>query len=105
MWTLGEAYLDARRYQDALDSFSKVKDPPTYMFLERAICRAYLGQENDAHLDLRKYLERAKEELPSFPGDDPVAWRALLSLYLTRRRREVADHFIEGARKAGLNVA
>ena len=105
LWTLGQAYLDAKRYQDALDSFAKVTDPPTDMFLERAICHAYLGQEDDARGNLRKYLERAREELSSFPGEDPVAWRAFFLRYHTRRRREVTDHFIEGARKAGLNVA
>jgi len=105
LWTLGQAYLDAKRYQDALDSFAKVTDPPTDMFLERAICHAYLGQEEDARVGLRKYIERAREELSSFPGDDPVGWRAFFLRYHNRRRREVTDHFIEGARRAGLNVA
>ena len=105
LWTLGQAYLDAKRYQDALDSFARTTDPPTDMFLERAICQAYLGQDDDARGSLRKYLERAKEELASFPGEDSVAWRKFLLRYCTRRRREVTDHFIEGARKAGLNVS
>jgi adenylate cyclase len=105
LWTLGQAYLDAKRYQDALESFAKVTNPPTDMFLEGAICHAYLGHEDDARRNLRKYLERAQEELSSFPGEDPVAWRAFLLRYSKRRRREVTDHFIEGARKAGLNVA
>jgi adenylate cyclase len=105
LWTLGQAYLDAKRYQDALDSFAKVTDPPTDMFLERAICQAYSGQEEDARGSLRKYLQRAQEELSPFPGEDSVAWRAFLLRYCTRRRREVTEHFVEGARKAGLNVA
>jgi adenylate cyclase len=105
LWTLGQAYLDAKRYQDALDSFAKVVDPGPGMFLERAICHAYLGQENDARGNIRKYLERAQEELSPFPGEDPVAWRAFLSRRQSRRRKEVTDHFIEGARRAGLNVA
>jgi TolB-like protein len=105
LWTLGQAYLDAKRYQDALESFAKVTDPPTDMFLERAICHAYLGQKDDACGNLRKYVERAQEEFSAFPAEDPVAWRAFFLRYHTRRRREVTDHFIEGARKAGLNVA
>ena len=105
LWTLGQANLDAKRYQDALESFAKVLDPPTGMFLEAAICHAYLGEEDDARTNLRKYLARARRELSSFPGEDPVAWRAFLMHYHTRRRREVTDHFIEGARKAGLGVA
>ena len=105
LWTLGEAYFDAKRYQDALDSFAKVTDPPTYLFLESAACHAYLGQEEDARRNLRKYLEGARRELSPFPGEDPVAWRELLLRYATRQRREVTDHFIEGVRKAGLNIA
>jgi hypothetical protein len=54
LWTLGQAYLDAKRYQDALDSFAKVTDPPMIMFLERAICHAYLGHDDDACGNLRK---------------------------------------------------
>jgi tetratricopeptide (TPR) repeat protein len=105
LWTLGQAYLDAMRYQDALDSFAKVVDPGTEIFLERAICHAYLGQEDDARANIRKYLERAQKEFSSFPGEDPVAWRAFLSRNHSRRRKEVTDHLIEGARRAGLNVA
>jgi hypothetical protein len=74
------------------------------MFLERAICHAYLGQENDARGNLLKYLERAREEFSSFPGEDPMAWRAFFLRYIVRRRDDVRDHFIEGARIAGLNV-
>lgn len=105
LWTLGEAYLDAKRYQEAVDSFAKVTDPPNFVFLERAICLAYLGQSEDARRNLRIYLERAQRELSDFPGEDPAAWRAFFFRYVNRRRPEVTEHFIEGARKAGLNVA
>jgi len=105
LWTLGEAYLDAKRYQDALDSFARVTNPPTDMFLEKAICHAYLGQEDDARENLRKYLEHARDEFSSFPGEDPVAWRTFLLRFFTRRRGEATDHLVEGARKAGLGVA
>jgi len=101
---LGEAYLDAKRYQEAVDSFAKVTDPPTFLFLERAICLAYLGQDEAARRDLHLYLERARMELTEFPGDDSVAWRTFFFRYVVRRRPEITEHFIEGARKAGLNV-
>ncbi len=102
-WTLGEAFLDARRYREALESFAKVIDPPTVLFLEKAICYAYLAELVSAGTNLRIYLERAAKELKIFPGDDPVAWRTFF-LRSTRRRMEVTEHFIEGARRAGLNV-
>ena len=102
-WTLGEAFLDARRYREALESFAKVIDPPTVLFLEKAICHAYLAELDSAGTNLCIYLERAAKELKVFPGDDPVAWRTFF-LRSTRRRMEVTEHFIEGARRAGLNV-
>jgi len=105
LWTLGQAYSDAKRYQEALDSFAKVTDPPTLMFLDRAVCHAYLGQEDDAHRNLREYLGRAQKEMSSFPGENPMAWRAFLERITSRRRREFTDHYLEGARKAGLNIA
>jgi TolB-like protein/Flp pilus assembly protein TadD len=105
LWTLGEAYLDAKRYEEALESFAKVTNPPADMLLEKAICHAYLGQQDNARESLRRYLERAQDELAVFPGDDPVAWRRQILRYTKRRQREVTEHFIEGARKAGLNVA
>jgi TolB-like protein len=105
LWTLGEAYLDAKRYQEALDSFAKVTDPPNIVFLERAVCLAHLGQSEDARRNLHIYLDRAQREMPQFPGEDPAAWRTVLLRYMHRRRPEMTEHFIEGARKAGLNVA
>jgi len=105
LWTLGEAYLDARRYQDALDSFAKVSDPATLLFLERAICLAYLGRDEDARQSLCIFLERAEREMSEFPGEDPAAWRAFLLRTAGRRHSKDTEHFIEGARKAGLNVA
>jgi adenylate cyclase len=105
LWTLGQAYLDARLHREALESFAKVMDAPTDLFMESAVCHAHLGELDSAHTKLRTYLERAEKELKLFPGDDPVAWRAFLLRYWTRRRMEFTDHFIEGARKAGLHVA
>ena len=98
LYTLGQAYLDAKRYQDALDSFARVTDPPTDMFLDRAICQAYLGQEDDARGSLRMYLQRAKEELSSFPGEDPAAWRAHSSCTFTRASEERSPIILSRAR-------
>ncbi|MGI9508717.1 MAG: adenylate/guanylate cyclase domain-containing protein [Geminicoccaceae bacterium] len=104
LWTLGEALLAARRYQEAIDAFLMATDPPTDINLEMAICYGYLGQEDNARDSLTRYLDLAKSELDRFPGEDPVAWRAFLERTIVRRRREDVEHFIEGARKAGLPV-
>lgn len=104
LWTLGEAYLDARRYQEAIETLSKVPDPPTSAHLEMAICFAYLGQEENARNSLNTYLDLARVELDGFPGEDPQAWRTFLERTTVRRQKQDVEHFIEGARKAGLPV-
>jgi hypothetical protein len=46
LWTLGMAYLEARRYQEAIDTLLKVPDPPPDVHLELAVSYAYLGQKD-----------------------------------------------------------
>jgi len=104
LWTLGEAYLEARRYQDAVDALMKVPNPPTDVFLEMAIAYAYLGECDKAQSNINEFLDRSKAEMPSFQYDDPRAWRALFEQTMPRRRKDDVEHFIEGARKAGLPV-
>jgi TolB-like protein len=102
LWTLGEAYLAARRYHEAVDTLMKVPNPATSLHLELAISHAYLGNLEEARVNLQKYLDLSRRELSVFPDKDPSAWRALLERSTPRKRREDVEHFIEGARKAGL---
>jgi hypothetical protein len=51
-----------------------------------------------------KFLDRAKDEIDPFPGDDPQAWRRYLEWAYARQRKEDFEHILEGARKAGLPV-
>ena len=75
--------LRCAKRQAEQDSFAKVTDPPNFVFLERAICLAYLGQSEDARRNLRIYLERAQRELSEFPGEDPAACLPAVLLGLT----------------------
>jgi adenylate cyclase len=103
--TLGSAYFNARRYQDAIDVISQVTDSPSFSYLELAICHAYLGHEESSRSSLDQYLQRAKSEMVHFPGDDPIAWRAHFEQTVTRRRNEDLEHYIEGVRRAGLLIS
>lgn len=69
-----------------------------------AICFAYLGQEGNARHSLNKYLDLARNELDRFPGEVPSSWRTFLERTTVRRQRQDVEHFIEGAREAGLPV-
>ena len=104
LWTLGEAYLEARRYQDAIDALLKVPDPPNDVNLELAVSYAYVGLPENARSFMRDYLNRARDEMSSFPGDDSLAWRAYFEQVHKRRHQENVEHYIAGARMAGLPI-
>ena len=104
LWTLGSAYFGAKRYEEAIDAFSKVTDPPAVLYLDLAAACAYLGRDSDARDNMNTFLDRARNELNPFPGDDPQAWRRYFERTCIRRRKEDFEHIIEGARKAGLPV-
>ena len=65
---------------------------------------AYLGRDSDARSNMNIYLDRAKDELNPFPGDDPQAWRKFFERTHVRRRKDDFEHMIEGVRRAGLPV-
>jgi adenylate cyclase len=104
LWTLGEAFFSAKRYEEAIDAFSQVTDPPANLFLTLAAACAYLGRDSDARSNMSIFLDRAKDELNPFPGDDPRAWRRHFERTYARQRKEDSEHKIEGARRAGLPV-
>ncbi len=104
LWTLGQALLDARRYREAMDAFEAVTEPPLALLLERAICLAWMGEQQAAQLALEAYLERARRELSPCPAD-PATWRSFLCRMAQRRDTSVTEHYLEGARRAGLGVA
>ena len=104
LWTLGQAYFGAKRYEEAIDAFSQVTDPPAALYLDLAAACAYLGRDSDARDNMNTFLDRARNELNPFPGDDPQAWRRYFERTCIRRRKEDFEHIIEGARKAGLPV-
>ncbi len=102
--TLGSAYFAAKRYEEAIDAFSRVTDPPAFVYQDLAAAYAYLGQNSDARSNMKIFLDRARDEMNPFPGDDPQAWRRHFERTYVRRRKEDFEHMIEGARRAGLPV-
>jgi len=102
LWTLGFAYFLAKRYEEAIDAFSQVTDPPASLYRELAAAYAYLGRDTNARSNMNIYLDRAKNEMNPFPGEDPQAWRRYLERAYAFRRKEDLEHMIEGARMAGL---
>lgn len=100
--TLGVAYFQARRYQEAIDVISQVADPPIWSYLELSACHAYLGEDAMARRYLDRYLERARREFVHFPGEDAEGWRVHMKRTVIRRRDEDVEHYLEGARRAGL---
>jgi adenylate cyclase len=98
--SLREKYFDtsymARRYEEAIEAVRGWRDPPCHMYAEIAAAYAQLDRMDDAQAALANY-QRAQP-----PGFDPVqvthAHARMCAL------KEDRDHWLEGYRKAGLEV-
>jgi TolB-like protein len=97
---LREGYFDlfymARRYEDAIEAFRGWRNPQPHMYLELAAAFAQLDRIDDVRTTVAQF-EQIRPE-----GFDPV--KVAHSHAKTCARQEDADHWLEGYRKAGLDV-
>ena len=95
-----ENYIDmyylAGRYQDCVDQLVGWPDSPPHVQVEVAAALAQLGRTNDA----RAIIERVTAEAPEGWDVAKVA-RACQNMCA---RPEDGDRFIEGFKKAGIDV-
>jgi adenylate cyclase len=95
-----EGYFDlfymARRYEDAIEAFRGWRNPQPHMYLELAAAFAQVDRIDDVRTTMAQF-ERIRPE-----GFDAV--KVAHSQARTCARQEDADHWLEGYRKAGLDV-
>jgi TolB-like protein len=95
-----EGYFDifymTRRYEDAIEVFRGWRNPQPHMYLALAAAFAQLDRNDDVRTTVAQF-ERIRPE-----GFDPV--KVAHSHARTCARQEDADHWLEGYRKAGLDV-
>ena len=91
-----DIYYNARRFDDAVAQFQGWREPPAHMYCELAAAYAQLGRVDEARAAVAEF-ERRKPA-----GYDINAYRNAQIRMCARR--EEADLWREGYRKAGLPV-
>ena len=91
LWSLGVAYYDARRYQEAATTLASRKSPNLKSNLYLAAAYAQLGRQDEAQATIRKILEQNPESSIEYWGK-AQPYQDEVDL----------NHYIEGLRRAGL---
>ncbi len=87
----------ARRYDEAIALFRGWRNPPWHMYIELAAAYAQLDQMDEA----REALERVYRSMPETVDLGQTFFHNDL---IPIARQEDRDHWLEGYRKAGLDV-
>ena len=100
---LAFALYSSRRYEEAIAAVKKMKEPPYWVHAKMAACYAQLEQPDVARgalAALEEAIERERRD--GNPGASiEVAIRRTQTYYKSRDDR---DHWLEGYRKAGIEV-
>ncbi len=94
--TIFEIHYLAERYEAALASMTGRPNPPAHMLLEKAAALAQLGRMSEAEVEFQR-----------FESEWPETWSITDLVQSYRRmcaRPEEWEKWLEGFRKAGLNV-
>jgi adenylate cyclase len=89
-WSLGFAYFQARRDNDAIAALEAIKDPPNEAYLLLAICRAEIGDPIPPEQILARLRTKDPEWTPKHLERMPFV------------KDEDRQHWLEGLRKAGI---
>ncbi len=91
---LGQALFVGRRYEEAVGSLNRMKQPPYWVLAWLAACHAQLGQTETAQRIAKDLVETARD----------VDWQRYVVQDEPFRHDADRDHWLEGLRKAGLPV-
>jgi len=81
-WVKCTVLFSAGKFKDCIDVYQRMNDPPNESRLWVAVAHVSLGQAGNANQVLRRFLEQAEIEMPSFPGMSFENWKPMLSRYL-----------------------
>jgi tetratricopeptide (TPR) repeat protein len=101
-WNLGISYYTVRDYEEAAALFSRMANRPTEVYASLAACHAQLGREDEARALMAEFHQRAKRDMPHYPGRDREAWRTYWYNSFSYEHAEDLEHLLEGLEKAGL---
>lgn len=91
---MAETQYLLRDYEAAIETYRRWREPPLHTYVHLAACYAQLGRMDDAQRAVDEYNERRPDDsdLPRY-----VAQHERIC-----KRREDAEHWLDGYRKAGL---
>lgn len=102
-WLMGISYFTARRYREAIASFSEIALPMNEVRGWLAAAYALDGDRGRAARQLRLFLDQARTEMINPPPETMSAWHPYWRGAIPYRDQADFDHLIDGLRKAGMN--
>ncbi|TNF90613.1 MAG: tetratricopeptide repeat protein, partial [Gammaproteobacteria bacterium] len=100
-WNAGEVYRIAGQYQRAIDAFRSVPHMSPSVQAEIAACLVALGQLDEARVEMRKYHERAREQMANYPQTE-ANWRQYWYEITPCQHDEDFETFFGQLKQAGL---
>ena len=104
LYSIGFAHFMAKRYDEALVTFSKMSYLPLEIQGCLAACHAQLRRDDEAGAAAAEFLDRAEAEFAVHPGDDVERWHAYWLRLMPMKEAVDREHLYDGLRKAGLPV-
>jgi tetratricopeptide (TPR) repeat protein len=98
-WIKGSVMFAARRYEDAIKALHTMSNPPNEAHYVMAAALAMLGRADEAAGYLARYLERARRDMPHYPGDRIEDWRPILDRMLDFEDEADLEHLIQALKR------
>ena len=89
-------------YGDALKALQNISPAKGKAQACIAACHAKLGRHTEAKETMAAFIEEARAEIKSFPGEDPAAWRDYWARFFPFRAQAIFDDLMDAMREAGL---
>jgi TolB-like protein len=102
---LAEAYFVARRYRDMVEIAGKIVDPSPQFSAWKAAALAYDGRVDEAREQAKRFVHNMRAVWAGDRRATPAQYVAWMLEFYPFRRREDAEHLVEGLRLAGVETA
>ncbi len=94
------ALYSLRRYEEAIDAFRRIKEPPYWIPSYIAACAAQLERTDEVRREVAAFHDAVERETTA---DNPQPGIAILD-FMSYKKHEDRDHWLDGLRKAGFEV-
>jgi TolB-like protein/Tfp pilus assembly protein PilF len=102
-WCKGIAYFTAHRYEEAITTLKRVRDPINEVRGWLAASYAHAGHLTEARATLEEFLRVAEHDMTLFPGRRVKDWKSYWHGAMEYRDETDFDHLFSALHKAGLS--